>query len=173
MTINISEILTNPSVEKHYDVNIDLSGIHFKGRTFPISGKEPFSLEVSRAGKTLQISGSTEVRVLIPCDRCLDDVEFTFPISIDEKIKIDGDSGGDTDKDEYYFIDGCILDVDKLISDEIVVALPTKVLCKEDCKGLCTVCGTNLNHGTCDCDTESLDPRMAAIKDIFLNFHED
>lgn len=171
MIINISEILTNPSVKKNYDVNIDLSGISFKGRTFPISKKSPFTLEILYEDKVLQILGTTEVKVLIPCDRCLDDVEFTFPISIDESIKMDGDSDGD--KDDFYYIDGCILDVDKLISDEIVVALPTKVLCKEDCKGLCSVCGTNLNHDTCDCDRVSLDPRMAAIKDIFQSFHED
>ncbi len=171
MIINISEILANPSAQKSFNVNLDLSGISFKGRTFPVSEKSPFCLNISREDKILHISGATEVKVLIPCDRCLDDVEFTFPISIDESVKLDGDSGGDND--ELYYIDGCMLDVDKLVCDEIVVALPTKVLCKEDCKGLCSVCGTNLNHGSCDCDTETLDPRMAAIKDIFLNFHED
>ena len=70
-------------------------------------------------------------------------------------------------------MDGCILDVDKLISDEIVVALPTKVLCREDCRGLCSVCGQNLNHGTCDCDRHTGDPRMAAIQDIFRNFNNN
>ena len=76
------------------------------------------------------------------------------------------------DVDELSFIDGYMLDVDKLIMDEIVVALPTKVLCKEDCKGLCSICGTNLNNHTCDCHKESLDPRMAAIQDIFRDFNQ-
>ena len=118
---------------------------------------------------------------MIPCDRCLDDVEIAFPIELDIRVNPaslsdaasnipEGDSKLD-DVDEFSFLDGCILDVDKLVSDEIVVALPTKVLCKEDCKGLCSVCGTNLNHGSCSCDRTVGDPRMAAIRDIFKEFN--
>ena len=107
-----------------------------------------------------------------PCDRCLDEVDTAFPIRIDYRWNPDKEADGAEDVDEITFMDGCILDVDKLISDEIVVALPTKVLCKEDCKGLCSVCGMNLNHGTCDCDRHVADPRMAAIQDIFRSFNQ-
>ena len=104
-------------------------------------------------------------------DRCLEDVENTFHITIDRSVNPNTESDGIEDVDELSFIDGYMLDVDKLIIDEIVVALPTKVLCKEDCKGLCSVCGTNLNYHSCDCHKESLDPRMAAIQDIFRDFN--
>jgi uncharacterized protein len=117
----------------------------------------------------------------MPCDRCLDEVEVPFPIQIDVRVIPDKASDGTSDDpeadgeiadlDEISFLDGCILDVDKLVSDEIVVALPTKVLCKEDCKGLCTICGTNLNHSSCSCDRSVGDPRMAAIRDIFKEFN--
>ena len=88
------------------------------------------------------------IRLIIPCDRCLEDVENTFHITIDRSVNPNTESDGIEDVDELSFIDGYMLDVDKLIIDEIVVALPTKVLCKEDCKGLCSVCGTNLNYHT-------------------------
>lgn len=172
MQINISEILSNPSVEKEYELNLDQTSIAFKGRKFPVLVKEAFPFGIKRSEKNVKITCQTEVIVTIPCDRCLDDVELAFPVSIDRDININTLSDGIKDEDELLFIEGCMLDVDKLILDEVVVALPTKVLCREDCKGLCTVCGTNLNHASCQCDREVLDPRMAAIKDIFQNFHQ-
>ena len=70
------------------------------------------------------------------------------------------------------FVDGSSLNVDKLILEEVIPLLPTKVLCGEDCRGLCPVCGTNLNKEECGCDRAVKDPRMAAIQDIFKNFKE-
>jgi uncharacterized protein len=60
-----------------------------------------------------------------------------------------------------------------LVYDEVLTEWPLKVLCKEDCKGICSQCGANLNHETCSCKHEErLDPRMAAISDIFSKFKE-
>ena len=168
MNINISEILANPSVIREYKVEPEFDMLELKQGKYPVSRKEPFGLTVSKNEDKLHIQGETSVSLLIPCDRCLDDVEMHFPIHIDYQWNPDGIG----DVDEITFMDGCILVVDKLIMDEIVVALPTKVLCKEDCKGLCSVCGQNLNHGSCDCDRQVGDPRMAAIQDIFRNFNQ-
>ena len=168
MQINISEILSNPSVEKEYNLNFDMESISFRRRSFPVTEKKEFVFSINRQGKKMHISLDTEVSILIPCDRCLDDVAFAFPVSVDRDINLDRLSDGNKDEDELLFIDGYMLDVDKLISDEIVVALPSKVLCSEDCKGLCPVCGTNLNHDSCHCDREVFDPRMAIFKDFHL-----
>ena len=181
MRINISEILANPSLVRDFEVCPEFEELELKSSSYPVSRKEPFTLSVTGEAGKLHIRGETEVRLNMPCDRCLDDVEITFPIQIDYRITPDREEAllsetGDRDSeiedfDEYSFLDGCILDVDKLVSDEIVVALPTKVLCKEDCKGLCPVCGTNLNHSSCSCDRTVGDPRMAAIRDIFMDFN--
>ena len=74
--------------------------------------------------------------------------------------------------DENNYIAGYELDVDALIADEMVLQWPMKILCKEDCKGICKVCGTNLNKSTCDCDQTVPDPRMAVFSDIFNQFKE-
>lgn len=162
----------NPSVIKEFRVEPGFDVLNIKYGSYPVVYKESFVLTVANEEGKIHITGETEIRLLIPCDRCLDDVEITFPIRIDCHVNPDKESDGNEDVDEHSFMDGCILDVDKLVTDEIVVALPTKVLCKEDCKGLCSVCGTNLNHGSCDCDRQVLDPRMAAIQDIFHNFNQ-
>ena len=74
--------------------------------------------------------------------------------------------------DEKNYIDGYNLDVDKLLYNEILIGWPMKILCREDCKGICNMCGQNLNKGTCDCEDTSLDPRMSVIRDVFKNFKE-
>ena len=70
------------------------------------------------------------------------------------------------------YLIGFELDVDKLVYAEILVNWPMRVLCKDDCKGICKVCGMNLNKGACSCQRTELDPRMAAIQDIFNKFKE-
>ena len=80
---------------------------------------------------------------------------------------LDGEEKETEESEEQPYIEGYTLDVDALIRDELFLHLPMKVLCKEDCRGICPRCGANLNHGTCSCDVTELDPRMAVIRDIF------
>lgn len=175
MTINISEILSAPSVSRTYTVCPGFERLKLKRQSYPVSHKEDFLLQVEkREDGSLTVAGETEIRILMPCDRCLDEVEMTFPVHIDRKIPPASSEDTDEapDKDELSFLDGCMLDVDKLVCDEVVVALPSKVLCREDCKGLCSTCGANLNHETCSCGHETSDLRMAAIQDIFREFNQ-
>jgi uncharacterized protein len=65
-----------------------------------------------------------------------------------------------------------LTDVDKLVYSEVLIDVPLRVLCSEDCRGLCYKCGANLNRGECGCDRVQLDPRMSVIQDIFKNFKE-
>ena len=69
-------------------------------------------------------------------------------------------------------ITGTVLDTDSLVYNEILIHWPMKVLCQKNCKGICKHCGTNLNEKACTCDHAELDPRMAAIQDIFKEFKE-
>jgi uncharacterized protein len=85
-------------------------------------------------------------------------------VDIDENITMDADV------EEQNFVEGHNIDVDKMLETEIFLNIPGKVLCDEDCKGICMVCGKNLNEGECGCDRFVPDPRMAAINDIFDKF---
>ena len=69
--------------------------------------------------------------------------------------------------DDLSFMEGYQLNVETFVYNEIIGSWPAKILCKEDCKGLCSVCGQNRNERECGCDTFVPDPRMAAIQDIF------
>lgn len=136
---------------------------------FPIISKTPVFLTIKNKGnQELQITGKMSFQAVIPCSRCLTDVtteiDLDFERNADMKLSA---SGKIEELDEQNFIDGYNLDVDKLVYGEILMNWPVKVLCKEDCKGLCNTCGANLNLQTCGCDSTDLDPRMARIRDIF------
>lgn len=133
------------------------------------------------AGLSAQVTG--------PCKRCLADVQVEVPVSFtlnmvpSAKVRgshgEDEEEGGDghgpsagsfdlTDADEEPF-DGKTIDLDPIVREQVLLALPLYVVCKDDCKGLCSVCGQNLNERECGCERKMVDPRLAALKDIKLN----
>jgi uncharacterized protein len=58
------------------------------------------------------------------------------------------------------------IDIDELVREQLLLALPTRALCKEECQGLCPVCGANKNSGQCACETREIDPRWSGLKDL-------
>ena len=73
------------------------------------------------------------------------------------------------ESDTIIEVPGMKLDVDELVYTEVVLSLPTKHLCKDTCKGLCDMCGKNLNEGDCDCVKTEIDPRLSALADLLKN----
>ena len=69
------------------------------------------------------------------------------------------------DNDEYIVVEDNVLDLTELVCEDIILSLPTRFLCREDCKGICSKCGKNLNEGKCDCKKD-IDPRMAALLEL-------
>ena len=126
-----------------------------------------------KENQILSIRAEGQVAVWIPCSRCLEPVLVSCPVDYDEEIDMKLSEEERIEAlDESSFIQNKELDTDKLLHNEILINWPMRVLCKEDCKGICSRCGANLNQGSCDCDTADLDPRMAVISDIFKNFKE-
>jgi uncharacterized protein len=142
--------------------------------SYEIVDKKPIVLTITNIGKNkLSISGDVALSLNIPCDRCLEDVKTDINFSIEKNIDMsEDDSDGVKESEEQDYISGYNLDVDKLVYSDILINIRSKILCKEDCKGLCTKCGANLNIAECGCDRQVLDPRMSVIQDIFNNYKE-
>lgn len=174
MLINLSDVISDQHKTVAETVQLEMDTFQNRRDTFPIVHKEPVHVTVSHIkDKELRIQADTKVSVLIPCDRCLEDVEQEFLLDFTKIVDL-GTPDAELKEgfDESNFIDGYYLDVDKMLYNEILIGWPTKVLCSEDCKGICNVCGQNLNKGTCDCEDTSLDPRMSVVRDLFKNFKE-
>lgn len=173
MIIDISDVLQSADKEIMEEVPVTLTSFESRLGTFPIQADAPILLTIAnRENKQLFIRGHVELEAKIACGRCLEEVLTPIHFDIDKELVICDGSAVDEDMEQTEYLIGFELDVDKLVYAEILVNWPMKVLCREDCKGICKVCGTNLNHGTCDCQKTEPDPRMAAIQDIFQKFKE-
>lgn len=174
MLINLSDVLSDQHRTVEETAEFTMDAIRMKSGTYPVLRREPVHVRVEFIkGKELSVSADTVLSVGIPCDRCLDEVTHEFVINSVKHVDLGlSDAELTEELDESNFIDGYHLDVDKLLYNEILSGWPTKVLCREDCKGLCRVCGQNLNTGSCDCEDPGLDPRMSVIRDLFKNFKE-
>lgn len=174
MLVSLIEVLKNDGKVLQTDVIPEMKFFTSKLGKFPVVSSTPVSLRIqNRGNKELRIEGDTVIVLNIPCDRCLEDVAVSFPLHFEKDVDMNkSEEERVRALDEQFYIEGYNLDVDKLVCSEILVSWPSKVVCKEDCKGICPTCGTNLNLETCDCEPTDLDPRMAKIQEIFNKFKE-
>ncbi len=173
MYIELSDILSVTNKELDIPASIEMNRFVSKTDDYEIISKSPFTVHLKNTGKKkLSISFETVVSLNIPCSRCLADVRNDIHIEVNKIIDMNESDHEEIDLDEQSFIEGKELNLEMLIYKEILVNLPMKVLCSENCKGICNRCGANLNLQSCDCDTTELDPRMSKIRDIFNNFKE-
>ena len=100
------------------------------------------------------ITSKAECDVMMSCDRCLEPVKETLVFEVDETY-VRPDSIRANDEDIFTYESNLIV-MDEAIEQSLYLAIPIQVLCKEDCKGLCPICGCNLNKTTCDCNSEQV-----------------
>ena len=174
MLINLTELLSNVGYTKTFKTDILLNVYESSMGTYDIVDKQPLELIITNIAKNkLTISGEVDLTFNIPCDRCLEDVKTNIRFSIEKSIDMSDDNPDEVKElEEQDYINGYNLDVDKLVYDDILMNFPSKTICSEACKGLCMKCGANLNISECNCDRHVLDPRMAAIQDIYNNYKE-
>ena len=103
------------------------------------------------------------------CDRCLAPVEKQFSMNF-EHIVVHELAG--EDNDDFVVCGDYTLNLDELVTADILLELPIRILCSEDCKGLCPKCGTNLNESTCNCNTKEVDSRLSVLLTL-LDENED
>ena len=174
MLINLSGVLSEQHKTIDKMVSVEMTEFRTSYGRFPIMEKQDAHIVVKHVKqRELTIKGEVQLVLEIPCDRCLEPVQVPFELEFTKNVDLQESDGEQIDDlDEKNYIDGYNLDVDKLLYNEILIGWPMKILCSEDCKGICNVCGQNLNQGTCDCEDTSLDPRMSVIRDVFKNFKE-
>ena len=169
MQILLSDLVSEEGKVKEYTGSVDFSVWKSGMGEYPIKEAGPVRLIIANTGKkNLEISVACDLTLLSHCDRCLEEVEVKLHIQDTEQVDMGLTEGQRLSQlDEKTFINGLTLDVDRLIQTELYAYMPMKVLCRQDCKGICNRCGANLNYESCTCSAGPADPRMAAILDIF------
>ncbi len=174
MIVNLSEIMSVKGNVVKVQAPIELESFCMEGIEYPFADKSDVNLTITNLGdRKIKVEGEAKLSLLIPCNRCLEDVKNWFELKFEKDLDFNQDSEERIKElDETNYITEYNLDVDLLIYDEILIDFPMKVLCDENCKGFCKVCGTSLNVRNCDCQNAGSDPRMSIIRDIFNNFKE-
>ncbi|MCC8126943.1 MAG: DUF177 domain-containing protein [Clostridiales bacterium] len=175
MKISLFEICAVDGRERDYTCEIEMKAFSSPDGDYDLIQKEPVTLHIVNTGdQKLEITGRLRLSLSVPCSRCLEPVEVPFDLDIEQETDCQmTEEQRRENLEEQPFIDGYDLDIDSFVCNELLLNLPMKVLCREDCKGLCSKCGANLNLHPCTCDRTSLDPRMAAIQDIFKQFNQE
>lgn len=137
-----------------------------------LTGPAEVNGQVRLEGHEVFVEGHVETRAQVECDRCLKPVEL--PVSIDFALEYisgaDYESGSNAALSEEEMsvsvFDGAAIDVDEIVKEQILLTLPARTLCRDDCKGICPECGIDRNTGECNCTPNEVDPRWAALKDL-------
>ncbi len=160
MNINLSLLKTSVGDSIQIDTVIDSCNSN-EGSTDPISVKGEIKNNAGRL--ELKIDISTVYHTI--CARCLEDVSFKASYHYEDRIVFE-------ETDEYISLSGDNFNLEEYVYEELALSLPFRVLCNDDCKGLCHKCGANLNLSNCTCDKDDIDPRWAALKEL-LNKKEE
>lgn len=173
MKLRVDDIAGKAKELSFAEPEAEINRILEKGPLTEFRINEPIGVTVSfyRAGTELFFEGGLHASTTAICARCAE--EFAAPSDRDFRLVLAPKSVGfDEEKDlrdedlEFSLYDGDQIDLSPLIREQFLLALPTRPLCQEDCRGLCPKCGVNLNHEQCACTVELGHPGLAALRNL-------
>lgn len=170
LSYQVRNLLLDPSLHIPVEAVWEMDSISEGSEEIPCL--EPWRIQgqISNVGgAVLEFEGSVDTRITQLCARCMKPVEVPLHIVIQQRFAKDQASDVETPDEDRDILpmENDRIDLDETILHEVQLGVPMKVLCKEDCKGLCPICGQDLNEGQCDCEEDNTDPRWEALKGLF------
>ena len=171
MKFNVAQLLkAPPGTSREYELDEDISGIDQDlDVCAPLTGKVRFL----RLGEGILATAQVKTQVRVHCRRCLADVEASVELHLEEQFRpsIDIISGRpipleDGQEEATRTDERHMLDLTEVVRQNLMLALPMSPLCRADCRGLCPVCGQNLNDGDCACQPTEGDSRLSVLRDL-------
>lgn len=175
MKILLHDILAVPTELDYPQPVQNLNATLHKGGTQDYEFVRPLDVHVAfyRAELDLFFDGNIQGIAAATCARCLEplpyELSWDFSIILTPEIRLKGEielAPGDLTQSFYR---GTEVDLTPLVYEQVLLALPTRPLCAEECRGLCPQCGANLNTGQCACTTDSGDPRLAVLRSLKID----
>jgi uncharacterized protein len=140
--------------------------------TFSVAAPVILAFDIDKHKDQCRVAGRIETMLELPCSRCLEPfrwpVDAPFELRYQPRAQHTVQDEREIEEDDFStaFYENDAIDLGQLMCEQFYLALPMKPLCRPDCQGLCSQCGTNLNRGTCSCKQEWDDPRLAAFKQL-------
>lgn len=164
---SVRGLLADPGQVIAVKESLDVTELANGGELIPLL--EPCQVEgvISNVGgEVLRFDGAVKTRIQMACARCNKPVELPLQLTVSQRFARKDNPDAAWEEDDTEPITNDRVDLEDVIFHEIQLSIPMKVLCREDCKGLCPVCGQDLNVGCCHCETRETDPRWDALKDL-------
>ena len=166
MIVDVSPLLSGEV--KRLDIDYMLSPEELDGVVFE-SDAHVSGCVTDQAGY-MRLTLKAELNYHGECARCLAPVDGVFSLDFERTVATEGmltDTQADEMADEYAVLCGHELDVDEALREELLLGFPSRLLCSEDCLGLCSKCGRPKREGDCGCSDREIDPRLAVLKNFF------
>jgi uncharacterized protein len=156
----------------HFGRTFQPDEVHGESDAYRIAAPVELEFDIQKDKNRFRLVGRVRTVLELECSRCVEPYRFPIDAEFDQRYLPSSQASTDAEREveeddletSYYTDDQ--IDLSELMREQFYLALPMKPLCREDCKGLCAQCGTNLNTGTCDCAPVWEDPRLAALKAI-------
>lgn len=168
MNIKLAELEHRKGEPLPFQLKLD--GAELKNRHQEIRGITPVAAEgeAVKLGNLYYVKGEMKADVNFICSRCLNPFTHHASISFAETFAMSDDPDLEVDEESDILpLEGDQIELDSLLQEDFLLAMPTFPLCEEDCKGLCPTCGVNRNEVPCICKNERIDPRLAGLADLF------
>jgi len=162
LRLNARELLRQPGSRKPVAVSLPSSDLGVDDER--ITGEIEVELVATSTIDGVVVEGTVTMPWRAPCRRCLAEVVGTGVIEVDEVYQDEIADG-----DDAFPIEGDQIDLVPAVREAVLLELPDDVLCRDDCAGICPVCGIDRNQGSCDCDTTIRDDRWAALDELRLD----
>lgn len=164
MELNLLSILNCDGKKLPIDVTMNLN--QSENDDFRILGEVALKGEIVNVGGSLELSANGYAKLERVCDRCTEAYQTDLNFPVEERMKkMDAVEEGNEDPD-VFLIEGSSIDLAELAYTGLCLNLPVKSLCSETCKGLCPICGQNLNIQSCTCDDSPTDPRFDVLDQL-------
>lgn len=164
MKVGLTELVEGQKKELNLEIEDKIETIDYAGDAISFTKPAVFKGRIYSSNGDLYIEGFVESVAEVSCHRCLEMFQQKVIGEVHEKL-LEQDSP-EVDIDEYFVIKNNMVDITKIMENTLVLSLPMKIICDEHCKGLCLVCGTDLNKHQCNCKNDEVDPRLAKLKDL-------
>lgn len=143
-----------------FSLTEEMEGMDYRGERVDFDGPIVVSGYIERDGDMILVTGEVQTGVILRCSRCLGVVKFPIRTDFSQEYSEAGE------EEEVLPVKGDRIDLRKPVMESILLDLPIKALCSEECKGLCPICGTDRNEKDCGCSIEDIDPRMQQLKKL-------
>lgn len=158
MIIELESIFNNDGSSYEFDYELSLSHIGVSGVN-PLKSPVKVKGIVKNNTGIVTLKANVELMYSASCDRCAEETEKTYNYDFSHNLIA---SLSNEDNDDFLVVSDMRLDLDELIEEDVNLELPTKFLCSDECKGVCVMCGKNLNKDQCDCK-KPIDPRLEGL----------